>query len=98
RVPAEERAHFVATVRDNIVMPEDAAELARALYEERDFHNDEAMQVLRKTDNAFLDAALTALPQAEDFRAFAKSVGDATGAKGKALFMPLRAALTGMTH
>lgn len=98
RVPAEERAHFVLTVRDNIVMPVDAAKLARALYEEKDFHASDAVDVIRETDAAFFEQALAALDAAENFRDFAKSVGAAAGVKGKSLFMPLRAAITGMTH
>jgi glutamyl-tRNA synthetase len=56
---------------------------------------------------AIVDAALTAkaaelLPAepwtAATFRDWAKAVGAATGAKGKALFMPLRLALTGREH
>jgi glutamyl-tRNA synthetase len=34
----------------------------------------------------------------ESWSAFVGAVKDATGAKGKALFMPLRQALTGMSH
>jgi glutamyl-tRNA synthetase len=56
---------------------------------------------------AIVDAALTAkaaelLPaepwNGATFRDWAKAVGAATGAKGKALYMPLRLALTGREH
>jgi glutamyl/glutaminyl-tRNA synthetase len=36
--------------------------------------------------------------QALDFRGWTRDVAAATGRKGAALYMPLRAALTGQTH
>ena len=96
-VPASERGQFVAAVRDNIVMPEDAAELVRALYG-ADYLDSGMTQVLSETPQAFFHAALDTLPDAEDFGSFAKAVGAATGSKGRNLFMPLRVALTGLEH
>ncbi|MEM6847505.1 MAG: glutamate--tRNA ligase [Pseudomonadota bacterium] len=53
-------------------------------------------------DPAFFAAALSALPADVGgegaFKAFSNELKAATGAKGKSLFMPLRAALTGETH
>jgi len=53
-------------------------------------------------DPAFAQAALSVLPagpyQPDSWKAFADAVKDKTGAKGKALFMPLRQALTGQDH
>jgi glutamyl-tRNA synthetase len=49
-------------------------------------------------DEAFLDAALALLPEVLDegsWSAWTTAVKDATGAKGRALFQPLRAALIG---
>ncbi|MDX1455011.1 MAG: glutamate--tRNA ligase, partial [Gammaproteobacteria bacterium] len=98
RVPAEDHARFVQTVRDNIVMPVDAAELAKALYSDAGFHSDAALNVLREAGDGFYKAALDELDGAEDFKTFAKATGQAAGVKGKGLFMPLRAAITGLTH
>jgi glutamyl-tRNA synthetase len=54
------------------------------------------------SDRAFADAALEVLPEgaydAQTWSAFANAVKEKTGAKGKALFMPLRQALTGLDH
>ena len=47
---------------------------------------------------AFYEAALKALEPDMDFNAFAQRVKSATGRKGKELFQPLRAALTGLLH
>jgi glutamyl-tRNA synthetase len=54
------------------------------------------------SDPAFATAAVEVLPQgpydAGAWSAFANAVKAKTGAKGKALFMPLRQALTGLDH
>ncbi|MGD9980191.1 MAG: glutamate--tRNA ligase [Hyphomonadaceae bacterium] len=53
-------------------------------------------------DAAFASAAVEALPRgaydATSWQAFTNAVKEKTGAKGKALFMPLRQALTGLDH
>jgi glutamyl-tRNA synthetase len=53
-------------------------------------------------DTAFANAAAELLPSgaydATSWQAFTSAVKEKTGAKGKALFMPLRQALTGMDH
>jgi glutamyl-tRNA synthetase len=53
-------------------------------------------------DRAFIGAAAQALPEgpwdATTWKAWTEAVKAATGVKGKALFMPLRLALTGLDH
>ena len=52
-------------------------------------------------DEAFAAAALSVLPETVDdtlWSVWTAAVKDATGAKGKALFMPLRLVLTGQPH
>lgn len=53
-------------------------------------------------DRAFTDAALSVLPEEPwddtTWGVWTKAVKDKTGASGKALFMPLRLALTGLEH
>jgi len=54
------------------------------------------------SDKAFAAAAVEVLPRgaydANTWNAFVSAVKEKTGAKGKALFMPLRQALTGLDH
>lgn len=54
------------------------------------------------SDKSFAAAALEALPSgtydASTWSAFTSAVKEKTGAKGRALFMPLRQALTGLDH
>ncbi|MFN2308917.1 MAG: glutamate--tRNA ligase [Gammaproteobacteria bacterium] len=93
-VPAGEELHFVQTVRDNIVMPLDAYLWAGNLYAPAAAFDPDARQVIQEAGAAFFRAAQAALETA-DFKAFVQALGVATGRKGKPLFMPLRAALSG---
>lgn len=99
KVPEDQAASFVHTIRDNIVMPDDAAQWAHYLYSEDGYHSHEAHEVIRDAGSVFFETALSQLEaDAVEFGPYAKAVGKALGVKGKSLFMPLRAALTGVTH
>ncbi|HDP88718.1 MAG TPA: glutamate--tRNA ligase, partial [Thioalkalivibrio sp.] len=99
RVPASDRLAFIRAVRENVTLPEDARRWVAAVHDEELQPSAEAAEVIAATDAGFFAAALEALPAAAaDFRAYAKAVGEAAGVKGKGLFMPLRAALTGEVH
>ena len=89
---------LLAVLRDNVVMPADAAAWVRRLAGDELEPEPEAQQVLDAAGRAFFQQALTALEGAGDFRSFAGAVGKAAGVKGRPLFMPLRVALTGVTH
>lgn len=93
-VPADEALRFVRTVRENIVMPLDAYLWAGNLYAPADAFDPDARQVIREAGAGFFRAAQDT-SGAADFKAFIKELGAATGRKGKELFMPLRAALSG---
>ncbi|WP_181705278.1 glutamate--tRNA ligase [Chthonobacter rhizosphaerae] len=58
--------------------------------------------IIAEEDRAFLGDAARLLPpepfDADTFRAWTGALKDATGRKGRALFMPLRLALTGLDH
>lgn len=95
-VPAGSEAAFVHTVRDNIVLPLDAYLWAGNLYAPAAVFDPDASQVIRETGAEFFRAAQTVLAEAgADFKAFTKALAVASGRKGKDLFMPLRAALSG---
>jgi glutamyl-tRNA synthetase len=65
------------------------------LYAQSGIYDRQAREALREAGPAFFDAALRCLDAAGDFKVYTKAVAEVTGRKGKALFMPLRAALTG---
>lgn len=94
-VPQGELTAFAEAVRDNVVFPADAQVWAHAIYAERPPLSGEARAVLDQADPGFFRAAAQELSEDMDFKAFSARVKAATGLSGKALFQPLRAALTG---
>jgi glutamyl-tRNA synthetase len=84
---------FWAAVRGNLTKVADAAQWAQVV-------NGPVTPVIE--DRAFIDAAIQALPpapwDATTWKAWTEAVKQATGLKGKALFLPLRLALTGLEH
>ncbi len=94
-VPAGDESRFVHTVRDNVTMPQDAFLWAGNLYAQSDIYEKDARAVIMESGVQFFDMAGQSLAGARDFKSFIQNVSQATGRKGKAVFMPLRAALTG---
>ena len=91
-VPADLAAQFWQVMRDNITTRADLAPwwaLCR----------DGAQPVIAEDDRAFVAQAMALLPEGPfdggTWGAWTAAVKEATGRKGKALFMPLRLALTG---
>lgn len=98
-VPPQARSAFLAAIRDNVEFPEDVRLWAQALFADSPTLDAQAEEVLRAAPAALFEVALEALAaHAGDFRGWAKAVGARAGVKGRELFMPLRAALTGQTH
>ncbi len=95
-VPAERRNAFVHAVRDNLTMPDDALDWAANLFCESGIYAADAENIIREAGSGFFQAAVASLADAQDqFKSFAGAVGTATGTKGKKLYMPLRAAISG---
>ena len=83
---------FWLAVRPNLKLFNDIADLARVV-------GGEVTPVIE--DPAFTAKALKLLPETVDaatWSAWSGAIKEATGAKGRALFLPLRQALTGMDH
>ncbi len=97
-VPFEQYPLFLDIVRSNCVYPNQADEWARILFTDELVLSTEIEAVARQAGEPFFLAALDAATEAgEDFDAFMVLLKAKSGAKGKALFMPLRAALSGRT-
>jgi len=96
-VPEGVMAAFANAVRGNIVFPHDARLWAEAVYADALPLSDDARTALEGAPSEFFRAAVAELGEDMDFKAFAQRVKQASGASGKALFLPLRAALTGQT-
>ncbi len=89
---------FVAAVRHNVEFPADSRLWADVVFGTLPNVEVEAFNSIREAGATFFDAALDLFGTIADFRQLAREIGQRTSRKGPALFMPLRAALTGVTH
>ena len=95
-VPETQRQDFIEAVRPNIELPPQALLWARILYHDPLEWSPAASAIIAEAGQAFFEHALQALEQQpEDFKAFTKLLKSAVAVSGKALYQPLRAALTG---
>lgn len=98
-IDSQRQAQFVAAVRGNVELPSDARVWAKVVFGKIDAFETAATLAIRDAGAEFFTAALGVIGQAGvEFKQAVKALGQATGKKGPALFMPLRAALTGFTH
>lgn len=96
-VPAEQQHAFVETVQPNLIMPSDASRWAHAIFDEKlSFATDEEIsQVMLEAGPAFFEAALELIQESgNDYALLVGGLQQKTGRKGKAIFFPIRAALT----
>jgi len=96
---------IVDVIRGESTLLSDLPAAAKLFFEARPDVEDAAKAVLQDAAHGAvitaLEAEIAALGEhitPEQVDAFQKSVGAKTGAKGKGLFMPIRAAITGKTH
>ncbi|HHO69260.1 MAG TPA: hypothetical protein ENK12_09530 [Gammaproteobacteria bacterium] len=97
QVPPARHDAFLACIRDNVAFPADALDWSGRLFGELPAPGAGEAGALREAGAAFFEAALEAAGE-DDFGTFAKRLGKATGRRGKALYLPLRIALTGTAH
>ena len=96
-VPAHEHRRFVETVQPNIELPSDAHAWAERLYAEPPPSTDAARAAIVTAGPDFYAAALELLPRTRGFQELVDALAAATARRGRALYQPLRAALTGAT-
>ncbi len=95
-IPPEKRAAFLALVRSNCVFPHQAAEWATILFRDEFPLTGQAREILAQTDSTFFRTALEAFQaHRNQWKSFLQTLQVQSGVKGKRLFKPLRAALTG---
>jgi glutamyl-tRNA synthetase len=97
----EERAasDFIAAVLPNLVLPEDARPWLDIVFGGPPPLEAAAAEAVRSAGSGYFSAAAAAAAREDaDLPAIAGAVRAATGRKGAALYMPLRAALTGRAH
>lgn len=98
-VPAEKMSDFINTVKANITFPEEAKQFANAWFAEKICFSEQAQQVMSHTHADYFACALNLIEQhGVDYAAIIAALKQQLGIKGKALFQPLRIALTGQLH
>lgn len=102
-VPEAKVQAFIETVQQNLVMPQDALQWAKAIFEDvmALHYSEEITKVIKEAGADFFEYALAFIEQSGfglTFSALVSALQQKTGLKGKALFFPLRAALTAELH
>ncbi len=95
RVPAEALDDFLDAIRGNATFPPEALGWAERLYAERPALTAAARAAIEAAPGGFFGQAVAALAPEQQFTAYAARLQGLSGLKGKALYQPLRAALTG---
>lgn len=96
-VPDADTDAFTQAIRHNITRPEGVYAWATAVYRKPSYSR-EAETVIANATTEFFNMALQLAVQDLPFKPYAKQLQTVAGVKGKHLYMPLRAALTGETH
>ena len=94
-VPVELQSDFWDAIRENIATRSEVSKWWELC-------SNGATPLIDDEDREFVETAMSLLPEqpwtGETWKAWTGAVKQATGRKGKGLFMPLRKALTGMEH
>lgn len=98
-VPANKKELFLQTIAPNVVFPVDGEHWAKILFADKLHYNDEAKAILHSAGKSFFDVAYELVQAGTlDYATFTNALKERSGLKGKALFMPLRVALTSEPH
>lgn len=109
-VDRNEIKEFVETIKSNIVLPQEAEFWAKKFFmplKEHilqfgdQFYEEKALNILKSSNNTFFKTAIEEFKNFEatkDWKGFLKVLQEKTNTKGKNLYMPIRAALTGVLH
>jgi len=91
----EQRRAFIAAIRPNVLLPADVAHWREVVFGPTPALDDAALARVREAGPQFFRAAAQAAATNPSLEAIVDAVKAATGAKGQALWKPLRLALTG---
>jgi len=96
---AQQRAAFLTAIRHNVEFPSEVKLWADVAFGKLPALTPEATAAIREATASFFVTAAEVLGRAgAQFKLATREIGQLAGRKGPALFMPLRAALTGVTH
>jgi nondiscriminating glutamyl-tRNA synthetase len=94
-IDAEQRRAFIAAIRPNVLLPSDVARWREIVYGGAPALDEPSLARVREAGPQFFRAAADAAAKDPSLDAIVQAVKSATGAKGQALWKPLRLALTG---
>jgi len=98
-VPISCKELFTRAVAPNVIFPEDAFFWAQVLFVEIGKLDDDKKPIIQGAGKQFYETALNALDSVgNDYTKVLEMLRLKLGVKGRALFMPMRIALTGETH
>ena len=90
---------FFEAIKPNVLFPEQAWQWFDIVFHTKLEWSPEARETLTAAGKNFFHVGIAAAEKlGNDIKAIAEQISTLTGAKGKALFMPLRLALTGEAH
>ena len=94
-IDAERRRAFIAAIRPNVLLPADVARWREVVFGAAPALDESSLARVREAGPQFFRAAADAAATGGKLDAIVNAVKAATGAKGQALWKPLRLALTG---
>lgn len=97
-VPTTQRELFLHAVRTNIVFPKDGLMWAKIFFSNAWEMIDSAKTIFNTAGKIYFETAIAALKQNSDHQQLLNTLKQQLNIKGKALFEPLRVALTGQGH
>jgi glutamyl-tRNA synthetase len=95
---AEQRRAFIAAIRPNVLLPSDVARWREVVYGPSPALDESSLARVREAGPQFFRAAADAAAKDSSLDSIVNAVKAATGAKGQALWKPLRLALTGSSE
>lgn len=96
---AGQKESLLSALRHNVLFPADITPWVPILFGHLPELAPEAAAAVRDAGGDFFATAVEVFSRAnQDFKQVAREIGQLTSRKGPSLYMPLRAALTGMTH
>lgn len=98
-VPANLKSLFIATIKPNVIFPSDALQWAQLLFGAQFNFSEEQLALLKQTGKDYFNLAATTVAEiGVDYEKLCNILKAELNVKGKALFQPLRIALTGELH
>lgn len=98
-LPEEKHAAFVHTIKDNIILIEDAKMWANQLFGDKVPVEEKNQAFLDEAGSTYFEAAIEAFEHhGPDKGAVFDHIKEKCGVKGKKLFMPMRVAISGVSY